>query len=183
MGEGGEEQGRPWLGKLVPGIDYPAMDGDVVRVAVGAVGAERDDDVGGTTANERLEPGGLRWGVPEEAVGEAPAIGFVCAYVFTGAPKFRFTCPGNGVRVGGATVVAFPAFTGACAVDCDLPSGSGRNRDGPGDRVGLVIRMRHDGKKHWHGASVRALPREAGARHGSYFAPHLARFELLSARH
>lgn len=97
----------------------------MVGVAVGAIGAEGDDEIGVGGADGAGDALGLGLAALEAAVGEAPEDGRVGAEDAAGLGELAFAGTGQRVLAGPAAVVASAAFAARGALDEAGPAGAG----------------------------------------------------------
>ncbi len=153
---GGEscEEERRGVGQSFDGRDDGAVEGEVVRVAVGAIGAEGHEEVG-RAGGDGVGDGGEEAGVPgETAVGEAgrgPGDG---AEHRAGGPELAEAEVGEGGGGRGLTGMALAAFTGRDGDDGAVPAGAGREGEGAGGTVGFVVGVRDEDEEAGHGVMV-----------------------------
>lgn len=84
------------------------------------------------------------------AVGQPPEVRWSNPEQFARSREFAFPGFGDIIWCGGTAVVTLAAFAVAGAFDDALPSGFGGQRDGSGEAVGLVVRVRDEREERWH---------------------------------
>jgi hypothetical protein len=154
-GEGSKEDGRRRGGGF-DGGDDGAVEGEVVGVAVGAVGAEGEEEVGGGGADgggDGVAEAGL---AGEAAVGETGGGAGFGAEDGAGAGEFGEAEVGEGSRVSRGAVVALAGFAGGDGDDGAGPAGAGGEGEGPCDAVRLIVGVGDEGEDAGHRAMVRA---------------------------
>ena len=154
-GEGGEQEG--WrCGGCVDGGDDGTVEGEVVGVAVRAVRAAGEEEVGGGGADGGGDGVGEAGVAAEPAIGEARRGADFGAEDGAGAGEFGEAEVGEGSRVSRGAVVALAGFAGGDRDDGAAPAGAGGEGEGPCDAVRLIVGVGDEGEDAGHGAMVRA---------------------------
>jgi hypothetical protein len=176
--ESGRERGKEEYGPRAgapPGVHDPAMNGQVVRMPIRAIGSEGEDKARSELVDYGGDPARLFAGVLKPPVRQPPAARWSSAENRAGRLELGNPRPGHGRRVRGAAVVPLAPLTCRRAFDPALPPMRCRGSERSAKGVRLIVGMRRYHEKAGHADSIGSADEvvvvEAGMASGAVHPP------------